>query len=201
MADVAHGGSPDPAPTSAAPASPAPDPAAPVSGPAGPDSAGLGFAGSGSAGPGSVGLDSAGFGSVGSGSGGGDAAAGAVAVAPDAPVGLPDPAALDKMPRRRSRIPRWVPLTLVITFIAICAIVMLIILGFSNGPKGLAIGLGAAILPVPVLVGCFLWLDRYEPEPSRYLIFCFAWGSAVATLVAIGVNSLAAWGIDKIGLP
>jgi RsiW-degrading membrane proteinase PrsW (M82 family) len=78
---------------------------------------------------------------------------------------------------------------------------MLVILGFSNGPQGLAIGLVAAILPVPVLVGCFLWLDRYEPEPARYLIFCFAWGSAVATLVAIGVNSLAAYGFDKIGLP
>ncbi|WP_438841178.1 PrsW family glutamic-type intramembrane protease, partial [Actinoplanes auranticolor] len=102
---------------------------------------------------------------------------------------------------RRSRVPRWLQLTLVITFIAACAIAMLVILGVSNGPQGLAIGLGAAILPVPVLVGCFLWLDRYEPEPSRYLIFCFAWGSAVATLVAIGVNSLAAWGFDRIGLP
>ncbi len=102
---------------------------------------------------------------------------------------------------RRRRLPRWLPLTLVITFIAACAIAMLVILGVSNGPQGLAIGLGAAILPVPVLVGCFLWLDRYEPEPSRYLIFCFAWGSAVATLVAIGVNSLAAWGFDRIGLP
>ena len=120
------------------------------------------------------------------------AGAGAVAVG--------DPSALPGG-KRRSRVPRWLSLTLVITFIAACAIAMLVILGVSNGPQGLAIGLGAAILPVPVLVGCFLWLDRYEPEPSRYLIFCFAWGSAVATLVAIGVNSLAAWGFDRIGLP
>jgi RsiW-degrading membrane proteinase PrsW (M82 family) len=118
-----------------------------------------------------------------------------MAIGPEAAAGVA------KVPGRQSRIPRWLPLTLVITFIAICAIVMLIILGFSNGPQGLAIGLVAAILPVPVLVGCFLWLDRYEPEPSRYLIFCFAWGSAVATLVAIGVNSAAAWGFDRIGLP
>jgi len=116
----------------------------------------------------------------------------------DAPV---EPAGLPKEPGRRRRMPRWLPLTLVIAFIAACAVAMLVILGVSNGPRGLAIGLGAAILPVPVLVGCFLWLDRYEPEPARYLIFCFAWGSAVATLVAIGVNSLAAWGFDRIGLP
>src|SRR5947209_10672528 len=31
--------------------------------------------------------------------------------------------------------------------------------------QALLIGLAAAILPVPVLVSCFLWLDRYEPEP------------------------------------
>ena len=96
---------------------------------------------------------------------------------------------------------RWVPLALVIGGIAVCAIVMLIILGFNNGVVGLVIGLGAAILPVPVLVGCFLWLDRYEPEPSRYLVFCFAWGSAVATLVALVVNESASWLFDHLGLP
>ncbi|WP_203768596.1 PrsW family intramembrane metalloprotease [Actinoplanes nipponensis] len=172
MADVAPGGSPDPAPTSAAPASPAPDPvsAAPGAGAGGDTAYGAG-------------------------------AGGVVAVGPDTAAVAADEAVKGGRPGRRSRWPRWLPLTLVITFIAACAIAMLVILGVSNGPQGLAIGLGAAILPVPVLVGCFLWLDRYEPEPSRYLIFCFAWGSAVATLVAIGVNSLAAWGFDRIGLP
>src|SRR4051812_37886189 len=83
---------------------------------------------------------------------------------------------------------RWLPLAAVISGIAVCAIVMLFILGRNNGVVGLIVGLSAAILPVPVLVGCFLWLDRYEPEPSRYLVFCFAWGSAVATPGALGVN-------------
>jgi protease PrsW len=96
---------------------------------------------------------------------------------------------------------RWLPLALVISGIAACAVTMLIILGFNNGIVGLVVGLGAAILPVPVLVGCFLWLDRYEPEPSRYLIFCFAWGAAVATLVALGVNESASWLFDRLGLP
>jgi RsiW-degrading membrane proteinase PrsW (M82 family) len=102
---------------------------------------------------------------------------------------------------RRTGWRRWLPLVGVIGFIAVCAVVMLLILGFSNGVTGLLIGLGAAILPVPVLVGCFLWLDRYEPEPTRYLVFCFAWGSAVATLASLGVNTGAAWLFDNIGLP
>jgi RsiW-degrading membrane proteinase PrsW (M82 family) len=89
----------------------------------------------------------------------------------------------------------------VIGFIAACAIAMLLILGFSYGITGLVVGLIAAILPVPVLVGCFLWLDRYEPEPTRYLVFCFAWGSSVATLVALGVNTGVSWIFEQIGLP
>lgn len=110
--------------------------------------------------------------------------------------GVPVPPAKGKAGWRR-----WLPLSLVIGFIAACAVTMLIILGFSNGITGLIIGLFAAILPVPVLVGCFLWLDRYEPEPNRFLIFCFAWGSAVATLAALGVNTGASWLFDKLGLP
>jgi RsiW-degrading membrane proteinase PrsW (M82 family) len=102
---------------------------------------------------------------------------------------------------RKSGWRRWLPLALVISGIAACAVTMLVILGFNNGIVGLVVGLGAAILPVPVLVGCFLWLDRYEPEPSRYLIFCFAWGAAVATLVALGVNESASWLFDRLGLP
>ena len=119
----------------------------------------------------------------------------------DAAYREPDPATLPPMPGRRAGWRRWLPLAGIIGFIAACAIAMLVILGFSNGPVGLVVGLTAAILPVPVLVSCFLWLDRYEPEPIRYLVFCFAWGSAVATLVAIGVNSFAAWGFGELGLP
>ncbi|MEV6487587.1 PrsW family glutamic-type intramembrane protease [Actinoplanes sp. NPDC051633] len=104
-------------------------------------------------------------------------------------------------PARKVGWRRWLPLAGVISFIAACSIAMLLILGFSNGIAGLIIGLVAAILPVPVLVGCFLWLDRYEPEPNRYLVFCFAWGASVATLVAIGVNTGGAWLFDRLGLP
>ena len=69
----------------------------------------------------------------------------------------------------------------VVLLIAACAVFMVFTLGQSLGAQALLIGVVAAILPVPVLVACFLWLDRYEPEPLRYLIFCFAWGAFVST--------------------
>ena len=66
-------------------------------------------------------------------------------------------------------------------FIAACGVAVLAFFGFSGGWTALVVGVAAAILPVPVLVACFLWLDRYEPEPLKYLIFCFGWGAFVAT--------------------
>ncbi|MBB2945795.1 RsiW-degrading membrane proteinase PrsW (M82 family) [Actinoplanes lutulentus] len=105
------------------------------------------------------------------------------------------------IPGRRMGWRRWLPVSAVIALIASAAIGMLVFLGYSIGVTGLAIGLTAAILPVPLLASAFAWLDRYEPEPVKYLAFCFAWGAAVATAVALVVNTGAAWLFDKIGLP
>ncbi len=85
--------------------------------------------------------------------------------------------------------------------IALCAIGMLIFLGYSFGVEALLIGLAAAILPVPVLVSCFLWLDRYEPEPVWYLVIAFGWGASVATGVALVVNTYAAKLFEHVHLP
>jgi RsiW-degrading membrane proteinase PrsW (M82 family) len=101
----------------------------------------------------------------------------------------------------RSNLARVLVLTGAGVVIAGCAIAMLLILGFSIGVEALLIGLGAAILPVPVLVACFLWLDRYEPEPAWYLAICFGWGASVATLTALGVNTGASWVFHQVGLP
>src|SRR5262245_21863225 len=91
----------------------------------------------------------------------------------------PPPSLAAGRPKRR-----WLWLGLVIFFLAGAAIAMLVYLGVNLGIQALLIGLAAAILPVPVLVACFLWLDRYEPEPAWVLAACFAWGAFVATGVA-----------------
>ncbi len=80
-------------------------------------------------------------------------------------------------------------------------VAMLIILGGRTGSAtAFAVGIGAAIIPVPVLVACFFWLDRYEPEPVKYLAFCLAWGACVATLVAYLLNNLAVDILKHFGL-
>jgi protease PrsW len=95
-------------------------------------------------------------------------------------------------PPKRVNLRRAVLLGLLILFIAGCGLVVLGIIGYTGGLAALGVGAGAAILPVPLLVFCFLWLDRYEPEPTKYLAFCFAWGAFVATAVALLVNTFSA---------
>ncbi len=105
------------------------------------------------------------------------------------------------MPSRRWNWRRLFVFAGGILLIAACAVFMLWRLGDSLGPDALLIGVIAAILPVPVLVACFLWLDRYEPEPLRYLIFCFAWGAFVSTAASSTVNEFSADRFEAAGLP
>jgi RsiW-degrading membrane proteinase PrsW (M82 family) len=53
------------------------------------------------------------------------------------------------------------------------------------------------------LVACYLWLDRYEPEPRRLLAAGLLWGGFVATAVAIllqGIGGIAVGVSEKASL-
>ncbi|MDP9798128.1 RsiW-degrading membrane proteinase PrsW (M82 family) [Catenuloplanes nepalensis] len=121
---------------------------------------------------------------------------------PPQPQSLPAvmPPAAPRDPARRKRFWRLAGLTAMIVFIAACAIALTVFLGFNIGVDGLLLGTAAALLPVPVLIGAFMWLDRYEPEPVGYLAFCFAWGAFVATGTALLVNSWSAYLFEGWGL-
>jgi len=122
----------------------------------------------------------------------------------DVAMTLPAQAFEQQIPQTESaRQPAWVRGLLLggfIAGIAISGIVLLSIVGYHIGLTALIVGLCAAILPVPVLVGIFFWLDRYEPEPLRYLVICFFWGACVATLMAYFVNSGAEILLEQTGL-
>ncbi|MFE3329681.1 PrsW family intramembrane metalloprotease [Streptomyces sp. NPDC059176] len=79
----------------------------------------------------------------------------------------------------------------VITLLALSGLVILAIVREETGTEGFLVGLGLAVLPVPLLMAAFRWLDRVEPGPWRNLLFAFAWGACAAALVAIIANSFA----------
>jgi protease PrsW len=79
-----------------------------------------------------------------------------------------------------------------------CGLVVLGVLGSQVGLIGVLVGAVAALLPVAAVVGAFLWVDRWEPEPPRLLLAAFGWGACVATLSALIINSTAKVVADEI---
>jgi protease PrsW len=61
----------------------------------------------------------------------------------------------------------------------------LIVIGLTAlNPVGTAIGFVLSSVAMTVVLFAYLWLDRWEPEPPRLLVFAFLWGASVAVVVA-----------------
>ncbi|WP_375165485.1 PrsW family intramembrane metalloprotease [Streptomyces sp.] len=85
----------------------------------------------------------------------------------------------------------WVRYGALIALLALSGLVILALVREQTGTEGFLVGLGLAVLPVPLLIAAFRWLDRVEPGPWRNLLFSFAWGACAAALIAIVANSFA----------
>ena len=110
---------------------------------------------------------------------------------PRAGVPLPpayDPSYASAVPPR-PRLLRGLLVALLVIVMAAAALIVLGLITSDTGMTGFLIGITLAAIPVPVLVGAFRWLDRYEPEPVGLLVFAFAWGASVAALVAAVLNT------------
>ncbi|MFI6640211.1 PrsW family intramembrane metalloprotease [Streptomyces sp. NPDC050504] len=79
----------------------------------------------------------------------------------------------------------------VVTVLALSGLVILALVREQTGTEGFLVGLGLAVLPVPLLAAAFRWLDRVEPGPWKNLVFAFSWGAFAAALVAIIANTFA----------
>ncbi|PZH14650.1 PrsW family intramembrane metalloprotease [Streptomyces sp. NTH33] len=86
---------------------------------------------------------------------------------------------------------RWVKYGALITLLVLSGLVILALVRRETGTEGFLVGLGLAVLPVPLLLAAFRWLDRVEPSPWRNMLFAFAWGACAAALIAIVANSFA----------
>src|SRR6478672_5185680 len=81
--------------------------------------------------------------------------------------------------------------TVVVTvLVCLGAALMLLVIALSGGPGSLPLATVLAALPVGPLVACYLWLDRYEPEPKRLLALGLLWGGFVATAAALLIQGI-----------
>ncbi|URM90792.1 PrsW family intramembrane metalloprotease [Streptomyces sp. MRC013] len=104
---------------------------------------------------------------------------------------LPDRSRWRYKPRGAFWRSRAVRLSAVSLVLALCALVILALVREQTGTTGFLVGLGLALLPVPLLAAAFRWLDGVDPGPWRNLLFAFAWGAFAAALVAILANTFA----------
>jgi RsiW-degrading membrane proteinase PrsW (M82 family) len=81
--------------------------------------------------------------------------------------------------------------TVIVTVLSVLgALAMILVIALSGAPGSLALATALAALPVGPLVACFLWLDRYEPEPRTLLATGLAWGAFVATAATLVIQGV-----------
>ena len=91
------------------------------------------------------------------------------------------------MPQMRNRRKVGAPL-FVIVLLSILTALLLLLFTAAN-PGGTLTALFLASLAMLVVLLCYRWLDRWEPEPRRLLQLAFLWGASVAVLLAIGLET------------
>lgn len=99
----------------------------------------------------------------------------------------PDPSL--RNPTRRPVLRRWLQLGVVLGLFSVAGLVLVWVLGGHFEARALAVATTAAVLPLLVIIPTYLWIDRYEAEPVRYLVFAFGWGALVAAMGALALNT------------
>ena len=92
------------------------------------------------------------------------------------------------MSERRSES---VTFTVVVTVaVVLGALMILAVLALAGAPTVTLVAALLAALPVGPLIACYLWLDRYEPEPKPLLLYGLLWGAFVATAAALVLGGM-----------
>ncbi|MEU4444971.1 PrsW family intramembrane metalloprotease [Actinosynnema sp. NPDC050801] len=95
--------------------------------------------------------------------------------------------------RKRVDQQRWTVLLPVLGLIAL-GVCGLVLLGLGTSQTGLLpilVGAVAALLPVLAVIGAYLWVDRWEPEPAKILLLAFLYGACGATITSLVFNQTA----------
>jgi RsiW-degrading membrane proteinase PrsW (M82 family) len=87
------------------------------------------------------------------------------------------------------------PLAVIIGLSVVVGLLMILLT--ATNPVGTTIGFVLSSIAIAVVVACYLWLDRWEPEPPRLLITAFLWGASIAIILSLALELWA----DAVFLP
>ncbi|HEX7825677.1 MAG TPA: PrsW family intramembrane metalloprotease, partial [Mycobacterium sp.] len=63
-----------------------------------------------------------------------------------------------------------------------------VILIIAVNPVGTTIAFTLASRALVVVLLAYMWLDRWEPEPPRLLVFAFLWGASIAVILSVALE-------------
>ncbi|HRW19858.1 MAG TPA: PrsW family intramembrane metalloprotease [Dermatophilaceae bacterium] len=95
----------------------------------------------------------------------------------------------DPNPTGRPNQRRMVVWGIIATGFLIAWLVLAYLLGADNGIQVTLMAAVFAALPLLVVVPTFLWMDRLEAEPWRYLAFAYLWGALCAAAGSMFLNT------------
>ena len=94
-------------------------------------------------------------------------------------------------PSSRRSIRAWVIGGLIVIGFSVSALVLFAELGAHLGLVTVALAVLCAAIPLGIVIPTFMWLDRFEAEPTRLLVFAFLWGALLAAALAAVFNTSA----------
>ena len=94
-------------------------------------------------------------------------------------------------PTTRETLRRWIVSGIAGLGFLLVALVVATYFGATFGVQTALLALVVAVVPLGIVIPTFLWLDRFESEPTRYLVGAFLWGALVAAVLAALFNTSA----------
>jgi len=88
------------------------------------------------------------------------------------------------LPRRIRKV--GAPLGVIIALGTVVGLIVILVTAVN--PVGTTIAFTLATLALAIVLLAYLWLDRWEPEPPRLLLFSFLWGASVAVVLSVALE-------------
>jgi RsiW-degrading membrane proteinase PrsW (M82 family) len=85
----------------------------------------------------------------------------------------------------------WVITGVALVGFALAGLALAAYYGMTLGVLTTFLAILLAAIPLAIVIPTFLWLDRFEAEPTKYLVFAFLWGALIAALLAGLINTSA----------